>query len=464
MANAVTFWKGTKANFDSKVKALGRIYFVTDDDNNGSLYLGVQGETAVEARLISPARLTALTAEITDNLSTVTAKAVVDFVKSQIEAAFGAGSAYATKIAEIEGDIDDVEGRLDVVEPKVTAIEGILAGFGGEEEPATVAEAIQSVKDIASAAMEFKGVKATVAELPAEAENGDIYYVTADDTEYVYIADKTVAEGDSKWEALGGYVKADVYTKSETDNLLSGKVDVSTYNGKVEAIEGRLDATEGVANGAAAAVATKVEQEAYNTKMGELDQSITDLNNNKVNKTTTVNGKTLDANITLTGEDINVSTAEGAVTVKAAIEDRYTKEEIDDIIDGITGGEGSLSGKMDKVGEGKEGQVITADATGNSVASGYTLGGAALAETTSDKVLATEKAVEAAATAAKDAAIGDADSKLANKVDNTITVNGKALSANVTIAAADIEDVYSKTEVENLISGATLVWQDEVEA
>ena len=87
-----------------------------------------------------------------------------------------------------------------------------------------------------------------------------------------------------------------------------------------------------------------------------------------------------------------------------------------------------------------------------------------MAETASDKVLATEKAVEVAAGAAKDAAIADADGKLANKVDNTITVNGKALSANVTIAAADIEDVYSKTEVEGLISGATLVWQDEVEA
>ena len=418
MANAVTFWKGPKSLFDDKAGkyVAGRIYFVTDA-NNESLYLG---ESTDSVKLISPARLTALTDTIADADAnkTATASAIVAYVKSAIENAFGAGSPYATKIKEIEDAIDAVEGRLDVVEPK-------LAGYGDDSDSYSTVkahvdavEAIASeAKSIASAAMTFKGVvdkysaeegdKDTTTYLPDVSsnglENGDIYYVKDGDIEYVYIAAHTDSDGNpapARWEALGGYVKADVYTKGETDSLLSGKVDASTYSGKVEDIEGRLDATEGVANGAAAAVATKVEQEAYNAKMGELDQSITDLNNNKVNKTTTINGETLDANVTLTGENINVSTADGAVTVKAAIDDRYTKAEVDDIVDGITGGNGSLASKMDKVDAGNVGQVITADANGNAVASGYTLGGAELGETASDKVLATEKAVNDAIAAA----------------------------------------------------------------
>lgn len=352
MANAVTFWKGSAAAFAGKTYVDGRIYFVTDDDNNGALYLGVTGENSVvEARLISPKRLTALTAEITDNLSTVTAKAVVDFVKAQIEAAFGADSAYAGKISEIEGRLDDVEDVLSgfesegsvkaAVDAKVAqsdydvdkaATAAILAGYGvGEGLVATVKEDIEAVKTIASAAMTFKGVKATEADLPTEGvENGDIYYVTADDTEYVYIAEE------SRWEALGGYVKAEVYTKEETNGLLAGKVD----------------------------------------------------------KTITVNGKALDANVTLTGADIAVDASDSS-TVAAKL------GELQDAINAITG-------------DGEEG-----DAT--------TIAGLA---------------VEISAI-------------------KNYTVNGKKISENPVIAAADIEDVYSKTEVEGLISDATLVWVED---
>ena len=337
MANAVTFWKGPKAQFDTKTIALGRIYFVTDDDNNGSLYLGVQGESAVEARLISPARLTALTAEITDNLSTVTAKAVVDFVKAQIEESFGADSDYATKIAEIEGRLDNVEG--------------ILAGYGDESDSYSTVkahvdavEAIASeAKNIASAAVEFKGVIDTVDELPAEAENGDIYYVKADDTEYVYIADKVVTEGDSKWEALGGYVKADVYTKEEAD---------AAIDADVKAAKDAIDAY-------------------------------------------TVNGKAISTSPVLTGADIAVDGTEGAATVAAKL------GALQDAIDEITG-------------TGEDG------------------------DPTSIAGLAVE----------------------ISNIKN-YTVNGKKISENPVLAAADIADVYSKTEVEQLMDDAVLVWEDE---
>lgn len=365
MANAVTFWKGTLAKYQEKIAAGlvdGRIYFITDAGNE-SLYL--------KDVLISPKRLTALTADLTDTTSVATAKAIVDFVKSQVEGAFAEGSAYAEALKS-------VTDRLDAIEAKDAAQDAILAGFGTEEgQVATVKAALdlkadaedvytkEEIGTMLSAALNFRGTAATVEELEAktDAKTGDVYFVTADQSEYVYVSET------AKWEKLGPVVDytqfaqaSNVYTKGEVDaftvngksissspvltgadiavgasdattveaklgeledaieaivgggdgdtvtleglsarvssveDIVDGiggtdepatvvaaieaavapKVDQTSYDEKIEEIEGRLDATEGVANGAAAAVATKVEQEAYNTKMGEIDAAIAD--------------------------------------------------------------------------------------------------------------------------------------------------------------------------------------------
>ncbi len=49
--------------------------------------------------------------------------------------------------------------------------------------------------------------------------------------------------------------------------------------------------------------------------------------------------------------------------------------------------------------------------------------------------------------------IGNTDIDLSGYVPTSRTVNGKALSSNITIVASDISDVYSKTEVDNIASG-----------
>ena len=362
MAN-VTFWKGSATQFAGKTYVDGRIYFVTDDDNLGSLYLGVaEGET-VKAVMISPERLTDLSKlEEGDVVSSVTAKAVVDFVNAQfaegsayaeaisgINAAIalkadkatyeakveeiegrldategvanGAAAAVATKVEQeaydakveelenaikaitgegeegdattiaglavkvstLEGEMDDAEGRLDTIEGQLEGIEGtVTAAISGavSASEATIQGKLdlkanaadvytkEEVGNMLSAALEFKGTKATAEELPTDAETGDVYFVTSDQSEYVFV--KGTGEVADKWEKLGPVVDytqfaqaSNVYTKGEVDSIVDG-------------LEGRLDATEGVANGAAAAVATKVEQEAYNTKMGELDGAIAD--------------------------------------------------------------------------------------------------------------------------------------------------------------------------------------------
>lgn len=358
MANAVTFWKGRADKFAGKTYVDGRIYFVTDDDNLGSLYLGVAGEgETVKAVMISPERLTDLS-KITegDTTSSVTAKAVVDFVKAQ----FADGSAYAEKIAELEASIEDLQDAD-------TATAAILAGFGtGDGQTATVAEAIalkadaedvytkEEIGTMLSAALNFRGTVATRTELDAktDAKTGDVYFVTADQSEYVFV--KGTGEVADKWEKLGPVVDYSQFAQASVVTELATTVD----------------------------------------------------NNKKAVDAYTVNNKAISTNPVLTGADINVSDATDAVTVKAAIEDRYTKSEIDDIVDGITGNDGSLAGKMDKVEASKEGEVLIATADGNSEVSGYTLGGAALKGTTttgeggatvttySATKLATEKAVK----------------------------------------------------------------------
>ena len=49
--------------------------------------------------------------------------------------------------------------------------------------------------------------------------------------------------------------------------------------------------------------------------------------------------------------------------------------------------------------------------------------------------------------------IGNTDIDLSGYVPTSRTVNGKALSSNITIVASDISDVYSKTEVDSVASG-----------
>ena len=453
MANAVTFWKGSATAFAGKTIVDGRIYFVNDDDNLGSLYLGVASGETVKAVMISPKRLTELALDTTDATSTVTAKAVVDFVKAN----FDSKGAYDGAISTINGLLSGFEGEGAVkaaIDAKVAqsaydvdkaATDAILAGYGaGEGQIATVKEDIEAVKAIAAAAMEFKGVKATFAELPTEGvENGDIYYVTADDTEYVYIADKEVVEGDSKWEALGGYVKADVYTKTETDKAIDDDVK-----------------------------AAKDVIDAY-----------------------TVNGKAISTSPVLTGDDIKVGTFDtedavttinGETTLSGAI------KALDEAISGVTGGSGgeggSLAGKMDKVSASDAGKVIIASNTGNAEASSFIISSdeaIAGVDTASATKLVNEKAVAKAISAAE-GRVKETTDGLAERLTATEGVaNGAAAAVATKVGqeafntykgeveeefngvAEELADrytkseVYTKDEVDGAISAAALVWIED---
>lgn len=298
MANAVTFWKGSLAAYQAKTPVDGRLYFITDAGNE-SLYL--------KNVLISPKRLTALAADTTDAVSTATAKAIVDFVKAQIDGAFAAGSAYATAIAGIQGQIAAIDGRLttaegdiDTLEGRADAVDAILAGYGtGAGDIATVKEDIEAVKAIASAALDFKGTVEKEENLPATAENGDVYFVTEDQSEYVY--------ANSKWEKLGPVVDYSVFAlKSDVKGTTDGLDSRIAAN---EAILTGFGTGEGKVATVTAAIAT-AKGEAI-TAAAEAAEAMT------------VNG---------------VAFTDGAAVITAAnITDVYSKTEVDTMLSWIDG-------------------------------------------------------------------------------------------------------------------------------
>ena len=278
MANAVSFWKGTLAKYQEKVQAglvEGRLYFIEDSANPttmGALYLKDQ--------LIAPQRLTALTLETADNVSSVTAKAVVDFVKAN----FDAKGAY-------DEAISGINGRLDAIDAYT------VNGKAINTNPVLVAEDIEDVysKTEVDEAIEsaVEAIMGGEGDLTLDSLNGRLESVEGQ------LDDVEGKVGAAITSAVSGL-------ESTVNGKLDTKVDSTVYEGKVSSIEGRLDATEGVANGAAAAVATKVEQSAYDTKMGEVDAALADR---------------------YTKEEAN-----GLLALKANAADVYTKEEVNTMV------------------------------------------------------------------------------------------------------------------------------------
>ena len=79
-------------------------------------------------------------------------------------------------------------------------------------------------------AMHFIGTVATKAELPENAEIGDIYQVTEDSKMYIW-------DGDS-WEIFHAVDLSNYYTKEETSNLVT--VEIGKVNTKIESLETEL--------------------------------------------------------------------------------------------------------------------------------------------------------------------------------------------------------------------------------
>jgi hypothetical protein len=88
-----------------------------------------------------------------------------------------------------------------------------------------------------SSALVFKGTKATTSELPTEGNKaGDVWYVTADDCEYVWIEGTGSVPG--RWEALGNihdaasstHIHAVTVTGTNSESEVTGEVTIPTIS------------------------------------------------------------------------------------------------------------------------------------------------------------------------------------------------------------------------------------------
>lgn len=436
---AVTFWKGTLAKYQEKVTAGlvdGRLYFIEDSANPttmGALYLKDQ--------LIAPQRLTALTLETADNVSSVTAKAVVDFVKAN----FDAKGAYDQAISDINGKLAGIEGTV------ADAISGAVSEAKGTIDAYTVnGKAISTSPVLAAADIEDVYSKTEVdgaIESAIEAVIGGEGDLTLDGI------NGRLETVEGKLDDVEGKVGAAITTavsglETTINGKLDNKVESSVYEGKVSSIEGRLDATEGVANGAAAAVATKVEQSTYDTKMGEVDAALAD----RYTK----------------GE------ADGLLALKANAADVYTKEEVGNMLSAALEFKGTVDAVENLPEAGETGDVyyvkadqseyVWVDATHKWEKLGpvvdYTQFAQASNVYTKGEVDGIVDGLEGRLDATEGVANGAA-AAVATKVEQE-AYNTKMGELDGAIADRYTKsEVYTKGEVDSAISAASLVWVED---
>ena len=170
--------------------------------------------------------------------------------------------------------------------------------------------------------------------------------------------------------------------KFSVADLVSGlatQVDLDNLEVRVENLETRVSSID-----------TKISD--IETKNTQQDTNISNLANNKVDKTTTVNGKELSGNITISAGDLNVYTKTETNTL---LNEKASTEQLSELSDAVTNISTSVGNNSEN--------------------------------------------------------IKDLQSEVDNKVDKSTTINGKELNSNITLSASDVgatpENRYYLTDI-----------------
>lgn len=243
------------------------------------------------------------------------------YAEDEADAAESAANSYAdTKIGkakealigtEVTGVTNTIKGVKKYTDEQIAVVNTSISTLSGQ---------IGNLSNI----MNFRG---TYSSLEAASNdnpiNGDVIIV--DGVEYVYVKESTSATG--KWEAFGAATanEARFSAIEQAATALANRVTAldKTDGGKIAAIEGRLTATEGVANGAATGVAT------LNGKVKTLEDTTIPAINAKIG--TVASGKNLaqmiaDETSRATGVEGNLQTAINTIndTTIPAIDTKFT--------------------------------------------------------------------------------------------------------------------------------------------
>jgi len=167
---------------------------------------------------------------------------------------------------------------------------------------------LYALKADVSSVFKFKGTVATVNELPTSGNTvGDVWFVTAEDSEYVYVD----ATGTGTWEELGPAIDLSEYVTTDTKvngQALSGDI---TLDGSDIALTGYTKAS------AAAAVAAS---DTVNQAVGKLEYKIDVLNGNDSTTGSVANSiKTAIEGLDVTAVSGDYITAVGEVDGKVTV-------------------------------------------------------------------------------------------------------------------------------------------------
>lgn len=253
------------------------------------------------------------------------ATTVVEYVKEVADAASGSATGVAADLAEYKKKNDaavaaaakaaaDEKTRAEGVEAGLqTSIDGINTKIGTVAEGQTVMGIVQAnqtadrkyTDDKISAlgsVLNFKGTKATIAELPTDGKVGDVWHVTAKSAEYVCTA------AGNHWEELGSVIDLSAYetiTDAET-KIATAKSEAITAakgytNEKNTAMDTRVKALE-AAVGEGGNVETQItnainalDSTAQNAADAEVHVSVTQTDGKLTAVSATVKANTFDA-------------------------------------------------------------------------------------------------------------------------------------------------------------------------
>ena len=248
------------------------------------------------------------------------ATTVVDYAKEVANAASDSATGVAADLADYKKKNDaavaaaakaaaDEKTRAEGVEAGLqTSINGINTKIGTVAEGQTVMGIVQAnqvadrkyTDDKISAlgsVLNFKGTKATIAELPADGKVGDVWHVTAKSAEYV-----CTAVG-NHWEELGSVIDLSAY-----ETITDAETKIATAKGEA------ITAAKGYTNEKNTAMDTRVKAlEAAVGKGGNVETQIT--NAIKALDSTAQNAADAEVHVSVTQTDGKLTAV--SATVKA---------------------------------------------------------------------------------------------------------------------------------------------------
>jgi len=196
-------------------------------------------------------------------------------------------------VTYVEGEVSTLNSNISDVDDKVDELSGSVVSMSGDIKT--------YIDNELSTVYTYQGSVATYADLPANAEVGDVYNVVAANgnpgeagytpagTNYAWVGESSEGAGDGHWDALGGVVDLSNYTTTATTSALSGRVsdlesassdlsgDLKELSGAVETLSGKVVSDYATSADTVAAIQNAKDEavtSAYTASMGYTDEQI----------------------------------------------------------------------------------------------------------------------------------------------------------------------------------------------